>query len=161
MNTQNAKLPTFRDADTYDDWKHKSVASLVTLLQYQPILDGHQPMRLENIEDAVATANLQRARDALIAKERQERQEQGKHGGASSVDKLPSEELPPVQTQVRPEHLHEYNQRNKAWFDTNRALWASIVRCLEGEPLTVSKRTPAGDGLALWIELEQAASGRA
>ena len=156
MTSHDAKinLPTLRDADHYDDWKYKVVAFLVTLRLYQPIAEGRAPLQLQDIHDDAATANLQRARDALATKQRAERAV-GQHGGPQSTDPLPCELLAPVEQQYRPETQAEYNSRNAAWLETNRNLWAAIVRSLEGEPLTVSKRVGAGDGLALWQELEQ------
>ena len=73
-------LPTLRDADHYDDWKYKVVAFLVTLRLYQPIAEGRAPLQLQDIHDDAATANLQRARDALATKQKAERAD-GQHGG--------------------------------------------------------------------------------
>ena len=75
MTSHDAKinLPTLRDADHYDDWKYKVVAFLVTLRLYQPIAEGRAPLQLQDIHDDAATANLQRARDALAAKQKAER----------------------------------------------------------------------------------------
>ena len=113
------KLPALRNADNFDDWKYQAVATLVYLQLYRPIAEGAPP-RLENVRDDTATANLQRARTALIEKERQERAA-GHHGGSASSDPLPSELLPAVEQQYRPEHLGEYNTRNANWLSTNRS----------------------------------------